>query len=128
MEWTLFCVRIHRRAFSKEGSLFLEETDDWPEISKPSWTCEVTAPVSKWLKTASSENINLFKKYYQEGRLGIAAFEYNSTPLLNAEELNRHLYKANEISTLFDKPIRAALNHDVNGMSWAAVDAFIDIR
>jgi len=104
----------------------LEETDDWSEISKPSWTCEVTAPVSKWLKTASKDQINLFKKYYYDGRMGIAAFEFNSTPLLNAEELHRHLYKANEISNLFDKPIRAALNHDVNGMSWAAVDAFID--
>ncbi len=115
-----------QKDYIDQALLFLKETDGWPEISKPSWTCEVTAPVIKWLSTASSENIELFKNYYTEGRMGIAAFEYNSTPLLNAEELNRHLYKANEISTLFDKPVKAALNHDVNGMSWAAVDAFID--
>lgn len=105
---------------------FLEETADWPEISQPTWTCEVTAPVSNWLKTASPDRIKLFKKHFNEGRMGVSAFEYNSTPLLNAEELHRHLYKANKISNQFGAPIKTAINHDVNGMSWAAVDAFLD--
>ena len=29
-----------QKDFIDQALLFLEETDDWPEISKPSWTCE----------------------------------------------------------------------------------------
>jgi len=35
-----------RNDYIEQALDFLEETADWPEISQPTWTCEVTAPVS----------------------------------------------------------------------------------
>ena len=55
----------------------LGRTAHWPELSMPKWTCEVTAPVLNWLKTARAEDIERFKKYLDEGRIGILAMEYH---------------------------------------------------
>jgi peroxiredoxin (alkyl hydroperoxide reductase subunit C) len=43
-----------QREYIDQALRLLAETADWPEESRPKWTCEVTAPVLKWLETASA--------------------------------------------------------------------------
>lgn len=50
----------------------LDDTADWPELSRPKWTCEVTEPVIWWLEQAQDIDINRFRLYLQEGRLAIS--------------------------------------------------------
>src|SRR5882757_2368869 len=59
----------------------LEETADWPESVRPKWTCEVTAPVLKWLETASGADESRFRRQVDAGRLAIGAMRYNITAL-----------------------------------------------
>ncbi|MBC8402006.1 MAG: hypothetical protein H8E14_11000 [Candidatus Marinimicrobia bacterium] len=112
--------------FIDQALELLDDTKDWPEMSQPRWTCEVTAQVAKWLETATPEKVEHFAGYLKSGRIGISAMEYNTTPLNNAEELIRHLYLAQKYRDRFDIPIRTINQHDVNGISWTLVDLMVD--
>ncbi len=112
--------------FINQALELLDDTADWPEISQPRWTCEVTAQVAKWLKSATPDQVAHFARYLKSGRIGISAMEYNTTPLNNAEELIRHLYQAQMYRDRFQIPIRTINQHDVNGMPWTLVDLMID--
>jgi len=115
-----------QREFIDQALELLDETEDWPEISQPRWTCEVTAQVAKWLETATSAKVERFAVYLKSGRIGISALEYNTTPLNTAEELIRQLYLAQQYRDQFDIPIRTINQHDVNGMPWTLVDLMVD--
>ncbi|MEZ4749034.1 MAG: glycoside hydrolase, partial [Calditrichia bacterium] len=70
-----------------DGALeMLDQTRDFPEHARPRWTCEVTAQVLKWLRSASPESVDKFRKYAQEKRIGISAMLCHTTPLANAEQ------------------------------------------
>jgi len=115
-----------QREFIDQALELLDDTSEWPEISQPRWTCEVTAQVAKWMETATPEKIEQFGRYLKSDRIGISAMEYNTTPLNNAEELIRHLYLAQKYRDRFDIPIRTINQHDVNGMPWTLVDLMVD--
>ena len=104
----------------------LDNTADYPEQSKPKWTCEVTEPVMQWLENASEKDLNRFATYLRQGRIGISALEYNTTPLTSSEGLARQLYGASEISKRFGVKINTADLHDATGLPWAIVDLLKD--
>lgn len=115
-----------QKDYISEALTMLDNTADYPEQSKPKWTCEVTEPVIQWLKTASEEDINKFATYLKEGRIGISALEYNTTPLASSEGLARQLYEADELSKRFGVTINTADLHDATGLPWPIVDLFKD--
>ena len=115
-----------QREFIDQALDMLDKTQDWPEISKPRWTCEVTAQVMKWLKTANLEKFKKFKKYLHEKRIGISAMEYCGTPGYNIEQWSRLLYNAKFLEDLFEIKIKTVNQHDVNGLAWPMVDLMID--
>ncbi|MBK7175081.1 MAG: hypothetical protein IPH84_18100 [Bacteroidales bacterium] len=104
----------------------LDRTADYPEASRPKWTCEVTEPVMMWLETATEKDIQKFGNYLKEGRICISALEYNTTPLASSEGLARQLYDAAELSKRFGVPITTANLHDATGLPWPIVDLFKD--
>jgi alpha-mannosidase len=104
----------------------LDRTQDYPEDSKPKWTCEVTEPVMLWLETATEKEIRKFTDYVKEGRIAISAFEYNTTPLCSSEGLARQLYDAAGISKRLGITINTANLHDATGLPWPVVDILKD--
>jgi hypothetical protein len=105
----------------------LDRTEKWKDdISKPRWTAEATAPVMHWLDTASADQIKRLRKYVKAGRFGIAAFEYNTTPLSSAEGMARQLYDAGVLREKLGAHSRVVHQHDVNGIPWTAADLFLD--
>lgn len=115
-----------QKDFINQALKMLDETVDWPEQSRPKWTCEVTAPVIRWLQTANSVDVERFAKYVKQGRIGISALEYNTTPLASAEGLARQLYPAREIRERFNVKINTANLHDATGLPWTITDLLID--
>ncbi|MGB5896298.1 MAG: glycoside hydrolase family 38 C-terminal domain-containing protein [Ignavibacteriaceae bacterium] len=110
-----------------EGALnLLDSTKDWDKYSKPRWTCEVTAQVMEWLKHADESSIEKFKKYLNEGRIGISGLEYNTTPNSNAEQLSLQLQNINKLKKMFGAEIKTVNQHDVNGLPWSSSDIMID--
>ena len=104
----------------------LDDTADWPAISQPKWTCEVISPVMKWLQTASEKDVARFTRYLRQGRLGISAMQYNTTPLCTAEQLIRQMVPARELRQRLGIKLNTLHQHDVNGLPWPMVDLMLD--
>jgi len=105
----------------------LDQTADWPDDgSRPKWTCEVTAPVLKWLATATAQDLERFTRHVHAGRLAIGAMRFNITPLMSAEQLRRQLAPVAELRHRFGARINTALQHDINGVPWPLADLLLD--
>lgn len=105
----------------------LDRTEGWPDdLSRPRWTAEATAPLLRWLQTATPEGIARLKKHLGSGHFGISGFEYNTTPLSSAEGLARQLYPIRMLRERLGADIRAVNQHDVTGIPWSAVDLLLD--
>jgi hypothetical protein len=115
-----------QKDYISEALTMLDSTVNYPEESKPKWTCEVTEPVMLWLNTADRKDIDRFAAYLKEGRIGISALKYNTTPLASSEGLARQLYDAAELSERFGVIINTADLHDATGLPWSVVDLFKD--
>lgn len=115
-----------QRDYIDQALDLLDATADWPAISQPRWTCEVTMPVERWLATARPHDIERFRGHIATGRLGISAMALNTTPLCTAEQLVRQLSPIRGLRALLGAPIRTLNQHDVNGIPWALADLMID--
>ncbi|MCY2954848.1 MAG: hypothetical protein NTU53_23195 [Planctomycetota bacterium] len=107
----------------------LDRTANWPDdLSRPRWTAEATAPVMRWLETATPADVTRLKKHLASGHLGISGFEYNTTPLSSAESLARQLYPVRKLREELGADIRTVNQHDVTGIPWSAVDLLLDSK
>ena len=120
-------LRELQREFLDEALRLLDSTADWSEKdSQPKWTVEVTAQLLEWLKTSSEPDVERFTQYAQAGRIGVSGFQYNSTPLVDAEGIASQLRPIKEIRQRFGIPITTVNQHDVNGIPWPFVDIALD--
>jgi len=105
---------------------WLEQTEDLPLEARPKWTCEASEPVRKWLASASATQIGRFKKLHSQGRIGVSALRWHTTPLANRAGLRRLLDGKNELEQLLEAKIRVACQHDVTGIPWPMSDVLLD--
>ena len=105
---------------------WLEETADLPEGSRPKWTCEASEPVRKWLSRASASQIERFKRLHKQGRLGVSALRWHTTPLANRAGLRRLLDGKEELEQWLETKIPVACQHDVTGVPWPLADVLLD--
>ena len=119
-------VRELHREYIDQALEMLSETADWPEHSRPKWTCEVTSPVMHWMETADEKDLQRFQTFLSQGRLGVSAMQYNTSPLCSAELLSRQLAPLGVLRSRFGVPIVTLNQHDVNGVQWPLADLMID--
>lgn len=112
--------------FIEQALDLLDATEAWDDYSKPRWTCEVTAQITKWLEQASAEQVEKFSRYVQQNRIGISGMEYNTTPNCTAEQLTLQLQQISTYNQRFNTTIKTVHQHDVNGIPWAASDIMLD--
>ena len=105
----------------------IEATDGYPAEAQYRWTVETTGPFLKYLRQASKGEIERFRHWHEQGRIDIAAMQYNMTPLLNIEQMHRSLYPLRAIRDEFGFHVEAAMQDDVNGVSWLYADLLHDL-
>ena len=105
----------------------IEATDDFPAEAKYRWTVETTGPFLRYLRQASQAEIERFRHWHEQGRIDIAGMQYNLTPLLNVEQMHRSLYPLRAIRDEFGFSVEAAMQDDVNGVSWLFADLLAEV-
>lgn len=105
----------------------IEATDDYPVEAQYRWTVETTGPFLRYLRQASKAEISRFRRWHEQGRTDIAGMQYNLTPLLNVEQIHRSLYPLRAIRDEFGFKVEAAMQDDVNGVSWLFADLLADL-
>jgi hypothetical protein len=105
----------------------IEKTDAYPVEAQYRWTVETTGPFLKYLRQAGKGEIERFRHWHEQGRIDIAAMQYNLTPLLNIEQMHRSLYPLRAIRDEFGFNVEAAMQDDVNGVSWLFADLLHDL-
>jgi hypothetical protein len=120
------CFRQHGEFITRALDL-IEATDRYPAAAQYKWTCETTGPLLRWLRTASATEVGRFRQWHKAGRIDIAAMQYNLTPLLDIEQMHRTLYPLRALRDEFGFKIEAAMQDDVNGVSWLYADLLADL-
>jgi hypothetical protein len=120
------CFRQHGE-FVDQALDLIEATDDYPAEAQYRWTVETTGPFVKYLRGASRDQIARFRHWHEQGRIDIAAMQYNLTPLLDVEQMHRSLYPLRVIRDEFGFNVEAAMQDDVNGVSWLFADLLADL-
>ncbi len=115
------CFRQHEE-FIDQALDLIEATRDYPQEARYRWTCETTGPLMRYLGNASSAKLDRFRRLHQEGAIDIAGLQYNFTPLLNVEQMHRSLYPLRALREEFGLTVEAAMQDDVNGISWLFAD------
>lgn len=112
--------------FLNQALDLLNGTEDWDADSQPRWTIEVHHQLKLWLESASPDQMACLKKHVASGRLGLGAIKYNTTPLSSMESLFQLLADVREYRDRFGFSVKAAFQHDVNGLPWAMTDLLLD--
>lgn len=105
---------------------WLDETADLPDGMRPKWTCEASEPVRKWLARASTADVERFRQLHRQGRLGLSAMRWHTTPLANRAGLRRLLDGKQELEELLETRITVACQHDVTGVPWPLADLLLE--
>src|SRR6185437_2024799 len=111
------CFRQHAE-FIDQALDLIEATAHYPEEARYRWVCEVTGTLERYLRHASSAQLDRFRHWHQQGYIDIAGMQYNLTPLLDIEQMHRSLYPVRRLGDQYGLTVKTAMQCDVNGVSW----------
>ncbi len=115
-----------QRRFIDKAIALAERDIDQPECEAFHWTVETTAPLLRWLRTASDEQIARFRALEERGRIEVTGMFANLMPLYDQTELIESLRPVRHLREEYGFEIRTAMNGDVNGHNWPLVDRLLD--
>ena len=113
--------------YMNEAIDLCEMTSEWPEENQFRWTCEVTAPVLRWLDTASDKQIQRARRLVEAGQFSFGAMYLHWNVTIREDILAESLLPVSRIRETFGAPVKTAIVHDVNGMPWPVIDLLVDI-
>lgn len=99
-----------------------EATADYPEEARYKWTCEVTSFVERYFQQRPAKQIDRFLDLHKRGQLAVAGMQYHWTPMLSTAAMLRSLMPVGRLRQDYNLDISAAMQCDVNGVSWLWAD------
>jgi alpha-mannosidase len=99
---------------------FCKATEGYPEEAKFRWNIEVSWALQNFIKTRPAAKVEELIALLKSGRVELSAWYLNQSDGFGHEELVRSVLLARELSRTYGFPLRAAMNNDVTGFSWAA--------
>jgi alpha-mannosidase len=105
---------------------WLEATAGMPDGARPKWTCEAGEPLRRWLAKTGAADRARFVALHQQGRIGVSALRWHTTPLADRNGLERLLAGKAELESLLGTRIPVACQHDVTGVPWPLADVLLD--
>ncbi|MCY3781871.1 MAG: hypothetical protein OXG78_16270 [Chloroflexi bacterium] len=99
-----------------------EATADYPEEARYKWTCEVTAFVERYFQGRPATQVDRFLELHRRGQMAVAGMQYHWTPMLSTSAMLRSLLPVRRLRDDYGINISAAMQCDVNGVSWLWAD------
>ncbi len=99
-----------------------EATADYPEEARYKWTCEVTAFVERYFQQRPAAQVDRFLELHRRGQMAVAGMQYHWTPMLSTGAMLRSLLPVRRLRDDYGINITAAMQCDVNGVSWLWAD------
>jgi hypothetical protein len=99
---------------------FCKATEGYPDEAKFRWNIEVSWSLQNYLKTRPADKVAELVALLKSGRVELSAWYLNQSDGFSHEELIRSVSLSRELSRRYGFPLRAAMNNDVTGFSWAA--------
>ena len=115
---------LHSR-FIDEALDLMDQTADFPDEAQFRWTCESAGIAWQWWQQASGGQRRRFMEAVQIGRVDVAAFRWNLTPLADHALFAQQLQEAGWLRAE-GVPIRSAMQSDINGLPWGTVRLLLD--
>jgi hypothetical protein len=116
---------LHDR-YLDEAIDLCEQTSDWPEACRMKWTCEVTCTFLHWLDRAPETQIGRLHALVRHGQISFGAMWAHWMLPLPRDLFIESLQPVRRIREQFGAPVSVAIQHDVNGIPWSAVDILND--
>ena len=108
--------------FIDEAIEACEETAEFPVAARFRWTCESAGITEHYLDRASAEQIDRFIALHEQGRIDVTGMCYSFISPIAPEVLLRALYPIRRLRDRYGLSIEAAMQCDVNGISWMFAD------
>jgi len=99
---------------------FCRATDGYPDEAKYRWNIEIAWVLENYLKNRPAEKVQALVNLLRSGRVELSGWYVNLSDMFAHEELIRAVLPAKDLSRTLSFPLRAAMNDDVTGFSWAA--------
>ncbi len=116
---------LHNR-YLDEAIDLCEQTAGWPEPCRMKWTCEVTGTFLHWLDRAPESQIRRLHALVRNGQISFGAMRLHWMLPLPRDLFVESLRPVQMIRERFGAPVSVAIQHDVNGLPWSAVDVLND--
>lgn len=111
--------------FIDEALDLIDRTSELPDDARFRWTCESSGIAWQWWTQASKAQRARFLAAVQAGRMDVAAFRWNLTPLVDHAVFSSQLREAESLRAE-GVPIRSAMQSDINGLPWGTVRLLLD--
>ena len=116
------CFRQHEE-FLDQALDLIEETREYPKEARYRWVCEATGPLMRYLAKASTDKLERFRYWSDEGSLEVTAMQYpHFTQLFTIEQMQRSLYPVRVLREEYGLQVDTAIQSDVTGVSWIFAD------
>ena len=99
---------------------FCKATESYPDEAKFRWNIEASWGLENFLRTRPADKVAELVALLKSGRVELSAWYVNQSDGFSHEELIRAVGIASGMSRAYGFPLRAAMNNDVTGFSWAA--------
>ena len=115
---------MHHR-FIDDALELIDRFTDHPDDARFRWTCESAGMAWRWWQDSSAARRRRFLAAVEAGRMDVAAFRWNMTPLADHALFAKQLEDAEKLRAEGIR-IRSAMQSDVNGLPWGTVRLLLD--
>ena len=113
--------------FIDEALHLAEKHADEDDEAAFKWTIETTSTFKQWLDYAKDTDIMRLQKMEKAGRIEITGMFAHLTPLVDTDQLLESFQLLRSLRNDYGFEIAHAMNCDVNGLNWPAVDVMLDV-
>lgn len=103
---------------------YCDQTKDYPDDAKFRWNIEVSWALQNFIKERPEARVRRLAELIKAGRVELSGLYLNQSDSFSHEELIRSVDLAREYGRTYGFDVRAAMNNDVTGFSWALPQVF----